>query len=336
MELLGELNSVQPMIGNTALVKLKVKYCRLYAKLEYGNFSGSVKDRAAHYILSQAITSRKVNRDTVVVESSSGNFAIALASLCRLIGLKFTAVIDENINSQYEKILGLISYDIVKVKELDETGGYLLNRIKTVKEICARTSNSFWPNQYNNADNYLAYYNSLGIEFNQSFADLNYVFVGVSSGGTITGISRRVKEKFPDAIIVAVDIEGSVIFDQKPMRRFISGIGASMVPAFITNAFIDRVVIVSHKEAIAGCHELLMNHQIFSGASTGAVYAAIARFCKENEVRSTDTIAFICADKGYAYMDTVYKAGWLQDKLTHATTAAVVSKCVNPPCRHII
>jgi N-(2-amino-2-carboxyethyl)-L-glutamate synthase len=314
MDLLHKLGTIAPLIGHTPMVRLNHPTRNLYAKLEYNNFSGSVKDRAAHYILLQAIRSGAVNSETLVVESSSGNFAISLAYLCKTLGLKFVAVIDANINEQYEQVLRLMSYRVIKITELDNTGGYLLNRIKTVQEICSCTLNSFWPNQYNNENNYLAYYHSLGVELAEFFDKLNYIFVGVSSGGTITGLSCRLKEAFNDVKVIAVDIEGSVIFGQQPKRRFISGIGASMVPPILKNALIDDVVVVSQEDTVSGCHQLLFNHQIFCGASTGAVYVAADRFLSEREGRRPCNAVFLCADRGYAYMNTIFRQDWLADK----------------------
>jgi cysteine synthase A len=132
-----KLESIGHLIGHTPLRELiiKNKGINLYIKLEYFNFTGSIKDRAAYHILKHAIEGKQLNDSSSVVESSSGNFAIALASICKILGLNFTAVIDPNINLAYEKVLKQLAYEVIKVTNVDRTNGYLITRIETVKEI---------------------------------------------------------------------------------------------------------------------------------------------------------------------------------------------------------
>ncbi len=281
-----------------------------YVKLEYNNFSGSIKDRPAYNILYQGIKTGKIDRNTEIVESSSGNFAIALACLCRHLSIKFTAIIDPNINGGYEKMLRLLTRHVRKVDRVDTTGGYLLTRIEEVKRICAESENIFWTNQYENPDNYLAYVYGLGQEICDTFTTLDYIFVGVSSGGTITGLSQKLKQHFPYIKVIAVDVQGSVIFDEKPKKRHMSGIGASKKPDIIKHALIDEVIYVTEEEIVEGCNDLLLRETIFGGASAGASYAAIAKYF--SKVSSANkTVLFLCPDKGSAYIDTVYNPNWL-------------------------
>lgn len=308
--MLEALARVKSLIGNTPVQNLDLPHVDSFAKLEYTNFSGSVKDRAAYHIIHEAVKQKKVNSTTTIVESSSGNFAIALMSICQLLGLKFIPVIDPNINADYEKILRL-GCEVEKVSQLDATGGYLLTRIERVKKICQNDPNVFWTDQYSNENNYLSYYHTLGREICDEFQDLDYIFLGVSSGGTISGVSRRVKEVFPNIKIVAVDIEGSVIFNCPPKKRFISGIGASRVPEILKYALIDDVVHLSHADIIKGCHELFKEQMIFAGASSGACYHAVKNYQKYRPVSGRKPKAlFICPDKGNAYLNTIYDEQW--------------------------
>jgi N-(2-amino-2-carboxyethyl)-L-glutamate synthase len=309
--MISKLKTIAKQIGNTPLKKMNMDNATLYVKLEYFNCSGSIKDRAAYSIVLEALQQGRIRENTTVVESSSGNFAIALATICRTIGVKFIAVIDPNVSSYYERLLEILCYKVVKVKELDRTGGYLLTRIEKVKEICQQVSNSFWPNQYENPYNYWGYYNTLGAEICRDFDSLDYIFLAVSSGGTITGVSKKVKEKFPDLKIIGVDIEGSVIFGQAPKRRFISGIGSSKVPPIIREASIDAVIHVSHENIIQGCNDLLKEHMIFGGASAGASMYAINQFVEARDHPKKPSILFMCPDKGNAYLDTVYSKEWI-------------------------
>ena len=260
--MIDKLNEIKPYIGNTPLQKCHFQGLDFYAKLEYFNFSGSVKDRAAYNILYNALTEGKINSKSVIIESSSGNLAIALSLLCRKLGLSFIAVIDKNTNSTYENLLKIMATKVIKVQKPDSTGGYLFSRIKMVKQLCSKSHNMFWTNQYENPDNYLAYYNTLGSEICDAFTKLDYVFVSVSSGGTITGISLRLKEKFENVKIIAVDVEGSLIFQSVPSQRYISGIGSSMRPSIIDKAVIDDVVHVSQKNMSYAAHDLLREQSL--------------------------------------------------------------------------
>lgn len=296
------------------MLRLDYGRARLYTKLEYTNFSGSVKDRAAYNIIYQGILKGSINQDTVIVESSSGNFALALAHITRILGLKFIPVIDPNVNESYETQLKLMTDRVEKVTRQDETGGHLLTRLERVQQVCEEEPNSFWTNQYENPDNYLGYYHTLGNEICNDFDQLDYVFIGVSSGGTITGVSKRVKEKYPNVKIVAVDVEGSVIFGCKPRKRFVSGIGSSKVPGLLASALIDDVVHVSFDELVQGCHELLKEQMLFCGGSSGASYAAAKKYLKKHDVSPDARAVFICPDKGAAYLNTIYNDQWAKEK----------------------
>ncbi|ASZ13241.1 2,3-diaminopropionate biosynthesis protein SbnA [Chitinophaga sp. MD30] len=313
--MISSLQRISHLIGNTPVVPLDYPGISLYAKLEYKNYSGSVKDRAALSILSNAIHNNRIDNETLIVESSSGNFAIALSRLCKDLGLRFIPVIDPNINAENEAIIRLFNEEVVKVDQVDSTGGYLLTRIEKVKEICAQNPNSFWTNQYENPDNYMGYYHTLGKEICDRFEQLDYLFIAVSSCGTIAGVSKRVKEKFPNVTIVGVDLEGSVIFGTPPKKRYVSGLGASKVPAILKYATIDETMHVSHEQLVSGCHELVRDHNIFAGASTGAVYSAIDSYFSSRAIEGNPNVLFICADKGDSYINNVYNEQWVNNMM---------------------
>src|SRR6266481_7960023 len=139
-------NTLRP----TPHVQLAMKGMDLFAKLEYVNPVGSIKDRPAYWILKRAAERGQICDETTVIESSSGNFASALAAFTRLVGLRFIPVIDPKISSTYESFLRRICPTVVKVEELDDTGGYLKTRLEMVHRLRATIPNSYWPNQYGN------------------------------------------------------------------------------------------------------------------------------------------------------------------------------------------
>lgn len=318
--MLNKLSEVRHLIGNTPIHSFISNGMKVSAKLEQFNFFNSIKDRPAYHIVSCAIENGDIAQHTKVVESSSGNFAISIANICKHLGLEFVPVVDKNINKHYLDTLNAVCSRIIMVEERDVTGGYLLGRLEKVKEFCAEQPGAFWTQQYYNPNNYRAYY-SLADEIYAQCPDLTHVFIAVSSGGTITGVSRKIKQLNPRAKVIAVDIEGSVIFNCPPKSRFISGLGSSIRPPLVDKAEIDRVIHVTHEEIIAGCHNLYNESLVFGGGSSGAVHAAMGKYFAEYPEERNGHSVIICPDKGNGYADTIYNQQWIkqmQKKLHNA------------------
>ena len=136
------------------------------------------------------------------------------------------------------------------------------------------------------------------------------MFLGVSTGGTISGVSHRLKEKFPSVRIIAVDAEGSVIFGGQPRKRYIPGIGASVTPELVKQARIDDVVKIPESETAQACQELLRRHGLFVGGSSGSAYAAVKRYLPKMRSLTPPHVLFLCADGGAAYLETLYNPEW--------------------------
>lgn len=309
--LVARITALSGLMRETPVVRLQHERLELYAKLEFQNPFGSLKDRAAFGVLQAAIERGDIRSETTLVESSSGNFASALASFCRLLGLRFIPVIDPTIPNTYETFLRETCETVIKVDQRDDNGSYLKTRLRKVEELCAQLPNAYWTNQYGNPDNPGAHYRYTGAEICKVFPKLDYVFIGVSSSGTLAGISKRMKENYPHGRVIAVDAEGSVIFGGPPKKRHIPGIGASITPPQLQEARYDEVVVIPERETIAACHELLYEHGLFVGGSTGTVYAAIKRFARTVSAPEPPTVLFLCADRGTAYLDTVFNPAWV-------------------------
>ncbi|WP_337966393.1 2,3-diaminopropionate biosynthesis protein SbnA [uncultured Flavobacterium sp.] len=309
------INNILEKVGNTPLIALKNNenaHLNVFAKLEFYNPTGSVKDRAASYIINRLLNQGVINSETTLIESSSGNFGISLSAYARQKGLKFICVIDNTTLPVNEMMIRLQGAEVIKITEPDERGGYLLNRIRTVKEIIQNTENIYWINQYENPLNAQAYYDSLGNEICLEIPrqKLDYLFMGVSSGGTITGVSQKVKEKYPNAKIIAVDVDGSVIFGGKSRKRFIPGIGSSLRPKILDSAKIDDVVSVNENETVTSCIELLEKYNIYAGGSSGSVYAAVHKYFQLHAVDKPVNVMCVFADRGERYINTIYNAEW--------------------------
>jgi cysteine synthase A len=331
-----QLEEFVPLIGNTPVRKLKMDNINLYMKLERLNMTDSIKDRAAYTILSEAIRSNAVKKGSLVVESSSGNFAIAAATMCNYIGLKFIAIIDDNANDVCKKLIGKLSHDVIVATKRDASGGFIESRLENVKLFCEK-HNAFWANQYANPANYRAHYNGTGIELTAAFDKLDYVFVGLGTCGTIGGVSRRVKEKFPECKVIAVDTEGSLIlkdhptFHHSPQPRHIAGLGLNFPSTLLKNAIYDSFAVVTEPDTIRACYELLDKHSEFVGGSTGTIYHAIKEYFADKKFETPPNVAMINCDGGGRYINTIYSDEWVEktygDRMhaskTHSYCAAI-------------
>src|SRR5438874_2359560 len=276
--LVTRLEQLGKTLRPTPHVPLAVEHMNLFAKLEYVNPVGSIKDRPAYWILKRAAERREICDETTVIESSSGNFASALAAFTRLVGLRFIPVIDPNISGTYESFLRRACSTVVKVEDRDDTGGFLKTRLEMVKHLCDTIPNAYWTNQYGNPDAVEAHYQLTAGEICADFASLDYVFIGVSTGGTIAGVSRRLKERYPQVRIVAVDTQGSVIFGDTPRKRHIPGVGSSIVPPLVSQALIDDVIPIPERDTASACRGLPETHRTFPGGSSGTAFAAVERY----------------------------------------------------------
>lgn len=311
-QLSDRLRALRGGLTPTPVLPLRGDRLDLFTKLEYCNVNGSAKDRSALWILHQAVARGDVRAGTTVVESSSGNFAISLASYAVSLGVRFVPVLDPHCNRSTEAYLRTLCPVVEKVTEPDGAGGYLRTRLARVRELVDGDPAAYWPNQYSNTDAAEAHYRFTGAELCAAVPRLDYLFVGVGTGGTIAGLSHRVKETFPGCAVIAVDAAGSAIFGGPPAPRRIPGLGSGIVPPLVSQAIIDDVVLVPEPDAVAGCHELLGAHGVYAGGSTGSVYHAIRDYFTANAVpRRTPTVAFLCADRGHAYADTVYNPAWV-------------------------
>jgi len=308
--------SILEKVGNTPLVSIEMsefENINLFTKIEAYNPTGSVKDRAASYILRKLLDSGEINQETTIIESTSGNFGVALSAYCKYYGLPFIAVVDPYITNINEMLIRANGAKLVKVQNPDSRGGYLLTRVQKVKELKQEIANSYWVNQYENPLNARAYYQSLGKELCFQIEEIDYIFLGVSSGGTITGVSQKIKENFPNAQVIAVDVEGSVIFGSESRKRFIPGIGSSMRPKILKNAPIDDFVIVDEVSTVNACYELLEKHNFFVGGSSGSVYAAVKRYFADRKLSQPVNVVTIFADRGERYFTTIYNKEWLDN-----------------------
>ncbi|MBB3663603.1 MULTISPECIES: 2,3-diaminopropionate biosynthesis protein SbnA [Prauserella salsuginis group] len=306
--------SVFDCVGNTPVVALNRLFPQpefdVLAKLELMNPGGSMKDRSARYIVDSGLRDGSITPGCRLVESSSGNFGIALAMAARVRGLRFTCVLDPKTTTANIALLRSLGTDVEMVDDVDEAGGYLHSRIRRVNELLAADPDAVWINQYANDRNWQAHYHGTGAELaEQLVRPPEYLFAAVSTTGSILGCARRLREEFPGMRVIAVDAVGSVIFGGAPGPRDIPGIGSSRVPELCRPEEIDEVVYVDDVAAAKGCRELLATEGVFAGGSTGAVVAAIQRTLPRLD--RPGRIVAVFPDRGDRYLDLVYDDNWL-------------------------
>jgi 2,3-diaminopropionate biosynthesis protein SbnA len=302
-------------IGNTPLVRLRRllprEGLRVFAKMEAFNPGGSIKDRPALEILQRAMAQGLIDRDTVVIESSSGNMGIGLAQACAYHELRFICVVDAKTTSQNVRILEAYGAEVEVVTSPDPvTGEYLQARLDRVERRRREIPNSFWADQYANLDNARAHERTMG-EIVDELGQVDYLFCPTSTCGTIRGCSEFIKQHGLRIRLVAVDAVGSVIFGQTATKRLIPGHGASVRPKMFRPDMADTCIHVTDLDCIVGCRRLLRTEAILAGGSSGAVVAAMTRMLQD--VRDDAVCVAIFPDRGERYLETVFSDRWVQD-----------------------
>lgn len=296
---------IEQAIGNTPMIQLSSSR-PIFAKIEGLNFFGSVKDRAALYIIKHLLNTGKINGRTEIIESSSGNFAISLAGVCKAMGLKFICVSDPLLNPINKSIIECLGANIVIVTKADEHNIYVNSRLHMIENIIRERDNIYWINQYDSLI-MLDAYNKLAEEIISERQDVEYVFIPVSSCATIAGVSRALKAYNQNIRVIAVDLESSSIFYTARTNQHLPGMGFYKKPGNLQYAKIDDIVIVSEIEGIRECRNLL-KRGVFVGASSGCTMAAIKKY--SDFITSVKPIVAIFPDRGERYITTIYNDDW--------------------------
>ena len=286
----------------------------VFAKLEFTHpFSGSAKDRSVVAIIREAIDAEQIGPKTTVIESSSGNFAIAAALVCARLGLRFVPVLDSHVSPLTLRTLETLCEQVVVAPGDNSGDSYIKLRRRMVADLVNNIPDAWWPDQYRHTAPVRAHSHGTCKEILRDVADLDEIYVAVGTGGTLAGVLDRVERDGADTRVIAVDVEGSVIFGGAPGPRFIPGMGSGMTSQILEGRLqsIAQIVRVPETEIVASCRTLARDHGMFCGGSTGAVYAAIRRSIEEAGPEKKR--AFIAVDRGTAYAATVYNDEWVQE-----------------------
>ena len=261
--------NILDLIGNTPLLSLKPSTgCEIYAKAEFLNPGGSIKDRVAKNMLLQAQKAGKLRPGMTIIEPTSGNTGIGLAFCGVRMGYKVIIVMPENMSEERKKIIrGLGAELVLTPAELSIDGS-----VQKAKEIAASSEDYFVPQQFENPANTDAHYKTTAPELVKQLGKPIDIFVsGVGSGGTMAGIAKYLLEINPDTKIVAAEPKGvSALLGQQPGLHQIQGIGDGFVPAILDTTIITDIVEVSDEDAIETARELTRVQGILCGTSSGA------------------------------------------------------------------
>lgn len=303
-------------IGNTPLIRLTRIFndldFQLFAKLESFNPGGSMKDRSARNIIEQGIETGEIQRDTVVIESSSGNMGIGLAQICAYHGLRFICVVDPKVTTQNARLLESYGAEVDMVTEPDPvTGEFLQARLNRVSFLSAKIKNSFWPNQYANLDNPRSHYQTMSEISTALDGEVDYLLCATSTFGTLRGCAEYAQMRKLRTEIFAVDAVGSVIFGGPKGKRLIPGHGAAVRPQLFQSGLVERCLYVTDLDCVVGCRRLAREEAILAGGSSGGVISALNQL--KSEIPAGKNCVLLLADRGERYLDTIYSDAWVRE-----------------------
>lgn len=299
------VTGLDQLIGNTPILEL----CRsekkwgsvasIYAKLEYLNPQGSVKDRAALYMLETAEKEGKINQDTLIIEPTSGNTGVGLAYLCAIKGLHLILTMPENMSLERRQLLAAFGAELV----LTPASAGMNGAVKKAEELRKENPNSFTPDQFSNPANAKAHEETTAREILRDLDGQVDIFVSaVGTGGTLTGNGRVLKEANPQCRVVAVEPSASPLLSQgKFGPHKIQGIGANFVPALLDQSLIDEILPVSDEDAYETCRFLAHTEGLLVGVSSGAAVFAAKTLASRPENKGK-RIAVILPDTGERYL----------------------------------
>ena len=295
------------LIGNTPLLELS-NYevennleAKLIAKVEYFNPLGSVKDRVASAMIEEGIRQGKINKDTVIIEPTSGNTGIGLAFVTAVKGLRLILTMPETMSVERRRIVSALGAEVVLTPGSDGMKGAIAKAEELVKEY----GNAIIPQQFENEANPAIHYETTGVEIYEDTDGKVDIFVaGVGTGGTVTGTGKALKERNPNVKVVAVEPASSpVLSGGKPGPHKIQGIGAGFVPKVLDLDIVDEIIKVENDDAFEAARAVAKSDGLLVGISSGAAIYAATQLAKRPENKGKNIVVLL-PDTGERYLST--------------------------------
>jgi cysteine synthase len=294
-------NNILATIGNTPHVRINRLFGdkhEVWIKMEKNNPGASIKDRIALAMIEDAEQKGLLNKDSVIIEPTSGNTGIGLALVAAVKGYKIILVMPESMSIERRRLMSLYGAEFVLTPR--EKG--MKGAIEKANELAAQTKNSWVPQQFDNPANSEVHRKTTALEILNDFPDgLDYMITGVGTGGHITGAAEVLKAKWPNLKVFAVEPELSpVLSGGSPSPHPLQGIGAGFVPSILNTKILDGIIQVGKEEAFTYAQRIAKEEGIFVGVSTGASLAAVAK--KLAEIPAGSKVLTFNYDTGERYL----------------------------------
>lgn len=311
----GLCETLEEAVGQVPILRLRkvAQVCEsveCYLKLEGCNVAGSIKDKNALYLVREAEERGLLQPGGTIIESSSGNFGVALAMVGAARGYRVIIVVDAKTTGTFRRMLRAYGAELVELEPPADGRSMQTARMDRALSLALETDGAWYPCQHFNPDNPQAHERWTAVEIERAFGDsLDALVVGVSTGGQLSGLARYLKPRYPGLVIVGVDVEGSVIFGTPMAPYKMTGVGLSFAPPNLDYPLIDVRYSVPERLAYSVCHRLAQKEGLLLGASTGAIVAAGMNYARR--LPSGSRMALLNPDRGERYLDTVYDLDWL-------------------------
>ncbi|MWA08404.1 PLP-dependent cysteine synthase family protein [Streptomyces sp. BA2] len=324
-------SSLPGLVGNTPVLRVAQPFTPpdrgFWAKLEGFN-PGGIKDRPALHMVERARARGELLPGRTIVESTSGTLGLGLALAGMVYGHPVTLVTDPGLEPSMTRLLAAYGATVDMVPEAHPTGGWQQARRDRVVELLAREPGAWCPDQYGNPDNVSAY-TPLGLELASQIGHIDVLVCSVGTGGHSAGISRALRQLYPDMRLVGVDTVGSTIFGQPARPRLMRGLGSSIYPRNVAYEHFSEVHWVAPAESVWACRQLATSHYATGGWSVGAV-ALVAGWLARTQPRDTRIVA-IFPDGPQRYLETVYDDQYCAEKGLSGVVPASEPEVVGRP-----